>query len=168
MFRHLRKDNRGTTLVELMLYIVISAIVLIEITGILSQVIYAQIRIQALAREDENARTVMRLMAQDVQDASVINTPADINSTGNVLNLADSGGNTIQYTLTSGQITRQVNNGTAVDITGSDVYVSFLQFDKETEAGVAPSINIQVNIQQSSTNTQNVSHYETTSAQREL
>lgn len=161
-------DNKGTSLVELVLYIAISSIILVDLTGIISQVVHTQVQIEALASEDENARTLMRLISESVEAAATINSPNAVNATTSTLNLTDesSPANTVIYSLTSGIVYKQINSNAAVAITSNAIYVTSLQFTVESEGGVAPSINIQVNIQQSQNNSLNLTHYETTAAQR--
>jgi len=164
--RKLLKDKKGATLVELILYIAISAFVLASIAAIMSQIVYGQVKVETISREDENARVLMRLMTQDIEFASSIDTPSSINATSSSLILTDSSNNTITYSISSGVVYKQYGTGTNTPISSTDIYVSNLTFEVESEAGVAPSINIKIDIQQNSTSSTLSTHYETTVAQR--
>ncbi len=167
MKRTLIKDNRGTTLVELILYITISAIILVDLSGILQQVVYNQTRIQVIARENENARALLRDITQNVEETSNISNPNSVNATSNSLTLIDINNNTVQYTFSNGVIYKQIGSNQIFPLSSQDIYVKNVVYEVESEAGISPSINIKLDIQQSSTNSTNATHYETTAAQRQ-
>jgi len=168
MIKKLRKDKRGTTLIELLLYIAISSFVLVNISGIITQLVYNQVKLEAITREDETARTLMHLIVQNITEAKTINTPNYNGPSTTSLALTDKSGNTITYTYSSGAIYRKINSLPQTILTPPDIYVFNVAYTVESEAGVAPSINIQLDLQQSATNSLNRTHYETTGSQRTL
>jgi len=168
MQKKLRTDNRGTSIIELLIYIAISSFILIDITGILSSVVFMQTKVDTIAREDENARVLMRLMSESIEESASVTSPSTANTSATSLILKNNSGNTITYSITSGIVYEQVNAATAQAISSNDIYVSSLTFTVESEAGLTPSINIKLNIQGSATNSATATHYETTDAQRNI
>lgn len=158
----------GTSLIEVILYIAISGFVLVDTTGIITQIVYNQTKVETIAREDETARSLMHVIAQTIQEANLLNEPDDINVAGSVLNVTSNTLSTINYSVSNGIVYQSINNGGDIAITSSDVYVKNLIFTVESEAGVAPSINIQIDIQKNNKNTTTLTHYETTAAERKL
>ena len=165
-FKKLKNNNNGATLVELVIYITISAIILVELSGILSQLVYDQTKVEAITRQDEVARSLMRTISRSVEEAQTINSPYGPDSVATILNITDRNNNTIVYSQNNGIVYETINSESPTQISSGDVYVKTLQFTVESEAGVSPSMNIQIDIQQTATNASNLSHYETTDAQR--
>src|SRR5580692_3516453 len=68
--------RRGFTLVELLIYISISAIVLMALANFFALLFYAQVNDRIIANVQEQGTAAMELMTQTIRDASAITTPA--------------------------------------------------------------------------------------------
>lgn len=113
------KFKKGLSLVELIIYISIVAIVLVAITNLATQLVFAQNKTNKNSVVAQNLNFAANKIESDAADASAItgNYPA------NTLNLTINGHNLI-YALTNNALTLSRDGATAVPITSNQVKVT--------------------------------------------
>ena len=86
MIKKILKQNSGYTLLELLLYISVSAVMLLAISLTLSTFLEAKIKNQTVSEIDGEGTQVMQLMTQTIRNATAINSPA-LGTNDNALSL---------------------------------------------------------------------------------
>ncbi len=141
------KDNRGFTLVELLLYVGLLSMVIFSAALFLSLILQSRMKNQVVAEvEQQGVLAVMRIM-QVVRNSTLINTPA-VGSSGSTLsvNLPQAALSPTVFVLSGGTITMTEGVGTAVSLTNNLVSVTGLIFSNVSRASTPGTVRIQFTI----------------------
>lgn len=125
-------SNKGFSLLELLIYIAIIAIVTVFIAGIF--LILNKSRGQTEARNEVNSslRFAIEKISQDVRAASGVNTPTSAGATSTNLQVVVSGLN-VDYCVADAKLRRQANgscDASSEEITGNTVRIKSLVFTR--------------------------------------
>jgi len=123
------QDKCGFTLVELLLYLGLSSVLIIVISGFLSMLLQARIKNQAIGEVEQQGLQVMQIMTQAIRNASAINFPTQGVSTSSLsLDTSVSTTTPMSFNLSSGGIRITEGTGGAVALTNSRIVASNLIF----------------------------------------
>lgn len=86
-----RKYGKGFTLVELLLYMGLLAILLISFTQLFTTILNAQLESQATSNLEENARFILLRLTHDIKAASQIIAPSTLGAPSSTLVLTING-----------------------------------------------------------------------------
>jgi len=141
------KPIQGTTLVEVILYVGLTATILLGISALIATTLESRVKSQTISEVDSQGLAVMQIIAQSIRNAQAINSPGlgavsstlsismslpSVNPT--IFNLA---ANTIQITEATGQ---------PIPLTNLRVIASGLNFYNLSRAGTLGTIQIQFNL----------------------
>ena len=70
------KDNKGFTLIELILYSAILIVVLSVFLNFIWEIVYGNVKTQAIREVQQNGRLAMEKIMRTVQESTLINSPA--------------------------------------------------------------------------------------------
>lgn len=138
------KKNNGVTLLELMLYTSLAAIILLTISIFLSTTLVARIKNQTVYEVEQQGSQVMELITQAIREAKSINSPPIGSSSATLsLGMADSSKNPTIFSVSSGSI--QIQEGAAVPttITSNRTNVSNLVFSNVSRNNTPGSIRVE-------------------------
>ena len=127
----LKKNNLGFSLLEILIYVSIIAIVISAISGVFLSLAQGQAKADARAEINSNVRFALDKINQDILSASAIATPAaagDVSNGSLVMTISPT---TVTYCVVSGQVRRSAGgtcNSSAEPITSSTVKVDNLSF----------------------------------------
>lgn len=160
MAKILRKNrNQGFALIDFIIYIVITALVLIAIFNFVWEIIYGNIKAQAIREVQQNSRLAMEKITEAILDASAINSPAMGGISDSLsLSMQDLGLDPALFQIINNKliITRGANG--PLELTNNRVKVSNLQFSNLSYAGKPGTVRIQMIIEH--TNSGNLRQYE--------
>ena len=145
-----KSRSSGFTLVELIIYIGIVAIILVSITYLVFDIISGQTKSYVHLEVDQNLRFIKDIMTQDIKTASDFNIPS-----ADVLNL-DTGAVIYTFDGVNNKITRQegavINDITTdeIEVTGNFTSLSYNQRTK----------NVRVHLDINYKNPSNLSDYQ--------
>ncbi|OGM93720.1 hypothetical protein A2524_01295 [Candidatus Wolfebacteria bacterium RIFOXYD12_FULL_48_21] len=134
------KNNlrKGFSLLELLLYIAILAIIMTFITGAFFSINQGRARVEAATEVNSNMRFAVDKIAQDIKAASAVAVPATASATSTALQLTVDG-TSVQYCVLVGRIRRQ-SGGACSDasdvVTGDAVVVDSLLFTRLENSNV--------------------------------
>jgi len=117
--------GRGFTLLELLLFISIAAILLSALAAFLGMVLQSRVKQQTIVEVEEQAVQVVEQIAHDIRNASSITSPA-VGTTGSSLSLT--GTSSTLWNVSGGQLKRTLGSGTPLELTSSGLIVSNVQF----------------------------------------
>lgn len=138
------KSDAGFTLVELLLYVGISAILLLVISVFLSSLLQSRIKNQTIAEVEQQGAQVMQLIAQTARNAEAITSPAQgANASFLILDVIAPASDPTVFDLSSGAIRITEGAGSAIALTNSRVAASALAFQNLSRAGTPGAIHIQ-------------------------
>jgi type II secretory pathway pseudopilin PulG len=137
----LRRNQKGFTLVEMILYVSVCSILLLTISTFLSFLLGARIRSQAITEVNQQGFRAMNLIALTVRNGRSIETPT-IGATTSVLSLTtkDPLLNPTVFDVASGTLRITEGTGKPIVLTNSRVIVSNVFFQNLSSTSSAERI----------------------------
>lgn len=137
----------GFTLVELLLYVSIAAIILLITSLFLSTLLESRIKNQTIAEVDQQGIAVMQLITQTARNAEAITSPAVGASASTLtLDVVTAPSDPTIFDLSSGVIRITEGVGSATALTNSHVTASAVTFRNLSRTGTPGTIRIQFTI----------------------
>lgn len=135
---HLQK---GFTLVEMILYVALCSLLLVSISTLLSSLLSARVRSQAINEVNQQGFQVMHLMTSTIRNGRSIQTPS-IGATSSLLSVTvvNSIASPTIFNIASGTLRIQEGSGVSVALTNSRVSASALQFQNVSSASTTEKI----------------------------
>jgi type II secretory pathway pseudopilin PulG len=138
-FKLKARNQRGATIVELLLYMGILAMFLTILTQTFSASVNAQLESQNTSSVEQDGRYIMLRFIYDITRATSITTPAAPGNQGNTLQLTI-GGTTYIYSLSGTNL--QINDGSVTQLNSPDTSISALTFKRLGKVGGRNSITV--------------------------
>ncbi len=123
--------DRGFTLLELLIYIGILAIVMVMLAGTITSINRGIGQISASSEVDSNIRFVLDRVGQDAVYASAVTNPSVAGTSSSTLIITSGSGTSVSYCTIGGVIYRQAGGSctsASEPITSSSVSVTSLSF----------------------------------------
>jgi len=140
------KAQAGFSLIEIILYIGILAVLFVFLLAIFQDAIFIKSKVSQKIDNLENAQFALNKMVWYLQNAQSLNTPL-LGQTSNTLslNLADSAQNPVNFYVESGQLRIKTGSNAALSLTNGRIKVDNLTF---TNNGfVSEPAVLQINLQ---------------------
>ena len=135
--------KRAFTLVELMLYVSIAAIILLAISIFFGTILDSKNKNKVVTEVDQQGVRVMNLITQTMRNATAINSPAaGIVSASTSLNTPTGANNPTIFDIASGTIRIKEGAGAFIPLTNSRITASNLSFYNLTRATTMGNIQI--------------------------
>lgn len=126
------ENNKGFTLVELLLYVVLAGTFLLIVSSFLAMALASRVKNQTIAEVEQNGVLVVQNITQAIRNADGINSPLP-GANSDTLSLSfitiNPAVNPSIFALNSGVLTLQEGGAAAINLTSSRVAVSNLIFD---------------------------------------
>jgi prepilin-type N-terminal cleavage/methylation domain-containing protein len=141
------KTNKGFSLIELLLYISISAILLLAVSSFLGILLQARVKNQTIAEVEQQGAQIIQLVTQSIRNAKSINSPAT-STTSSLLSLdvTNSADNPTIFDLANSAFRITEGASSPILLTNSRVAVSSLEFHNLSRADTAGVVRIKFNI----------------------
>lgn len=138
---------KGTSFVELIIYIAIMAIMLATITSFILANKKMGDRHKAMTEVELQGTEIMRVITQSIRNAQSVNSPA-VGASGSSLSLAIStlAKNPTVFDLSGGKARIKEGSGSAVNLNSSQVSISNLNFKNMSAANAPGSIRVSFDI----------------------
>ncbi len=137
--------KKGFTLLEVMLYVVISASMLFAVVSLYQLVIEHQAAFYAETRVGASGTNALRVISDAVRRAeSVVEPNPQVITDTLILAMEDPTRNPTMFQLSNGAIVMQEGAEEPISVTSSDVEVYALQFENVTTTDVSSSIHIEI------------------------
>jgi prepilin-type N-terminal cleavage/methylation domain-containing protein len=138
------RNEKGFTLLELILYIALLAIILAAASGLLVTLLEARVKHQTITEVDEQGVQVMTVISQAIRNADSITLPA-AGTSASSLTLAslDSTKNPTVISLSGTTLQMKEGTGAVVPLTSSLVTVNGVSFTNLSRTGTAGVVRIQ-------------------------
>ncbi|MCL4392984.1 prepilin-type N-terminal cleavage/methylation domain-containing protein [Patescibacteria group bacterium] len=161
-------NNKGQTLIELIIYISILSVVLLIVTLILFNLVQTQNIIITTANANDTTRYVLHDITGYIEDGYMTTEPNPQNATSSILTVqTDSSGDKISFYTKNGIIYSQYNDSTPIQLSSSNIYIYNMTFYEEATSGTSPTIEINLSETNTlSTGVKTTKTYETTATQR--
>lgn len=139
-----RKSLTGFTLVELLLYLGLAAIMVLVIATFFGTMLEARVQNQVIAEVESQGATVLQRITQTIRNADNITSPAiGASASSLTLDMVPIGIDPTVFNLASGVIRITEGAGSAVALTNSRVTVSALTFRNLSRISTPGTIRIQ-------------------------
>lgn len=136
--------SRGFTLVELLLYVTIVAIMIISISGLLSLLMQSRVKNQTVAEVEGQGVQIMQIATQTIRNATAINSPTiGTNGSSLSLNVTTPANSPTVFDLSGGTLRITEGANPATPLTNSQIVVSSLSFQNLSLAGTHGTVRIQ-------------------------
>ncbi|MBI4812072.1 prepilin-type N-terminal cleavage/methylation domain-containing protein [Candidatus Falkowbacteria bacterium] len=143
-----KNKNSGFSLLELLMYIAILAVVSVIITNIVFSLNKSRAKIEAESELNSNLRFSLLKIVQDIKSASSVSTPDSVGVASSSLQLFISP-NTILYDVFDGRLRRTVDSGLPDIITSDKVFIqapSFFRLENYNPVLNATTTSVQINL----------------------
>jgi len=138
------KKNHGFTLVELVLYVSLAAILLVGVSIFFSVLLNARTKNKTIAEVEQNGVQVMNLITQTIRNAIKINSPAQGTSAASLsVNVADASSSPTVFDLVDGAIRLTEGSSTPITLTSSRITATNLTFANLSRAGTFGTIHVE-------------------------
>lgn len=136
--------NQGFTLVELIIYIAIFAVILVLITGFFWSIIFGNIKESSLREVQQNGRFALTKITREIKKAAGINI-----ALGSLLSLemAEPTLNPTVFDVADGKLRITQGSSSSYELTTDQVIVSSLQFTDLSYPGTSGTIRIEVQLE---------------------
>lgn len=142
--RYSSGQSRAFTLVEMLLYLGLSAIILVVVSSFLAVVLTARAKSQTVNEVETQASFVMRYITQAIRNADTIITPTTGNAGAAVtLGMVQAPIHPTTFSLTGSALSVTEGTGSPVALTNSRVVVSGLSFANVSRSGTPGIIRVQ-------------------------
>jgi hypothetical protein len=136
--------SKGVTLVELLIYMGLLAILLVILTEMLVSILNVRLESEAVSSVEQDGRFIISRFAYDIARADSIASPATPGDAGNTLVLNISG-DTYTY-LVSGTDLQLTNPMGTMSLNGSETLISDMTFQRLGSVGKRNSIKLQFTV----------------------
>ena len=137
------KDNKGFTLLELILYVSIAGAILLVTSIFLSTLLQSRIKNQTVSEVEHQGMQVMQLITQTIRNAESITFPTQGASGSSLtIDVVDSLDDPTTFDFLSGVIRITEGAGGAIDLTNSRISASGFSFQNLSKAGTDGTIRI--------------------------
>lgn len=133
------KKQEGFTLIEVLIYIAVSAVMVFVVVGFAREILKVRNKITIVSKVEQNARYAMSRMVKEIREAEDIEV-LDQNTI--ILQVADLGRNPIVFDLGNGILYMKEGQGDFTALTGNDVKVGEVLFEDRTTPNSADIIKI--------------------------
>lgn len=141
--------NKGFTLVELIIYVALLAVLLMAAVGLLALVLQSRVRSQVIIEVEQQGDQLLYLINQTIRNSEGVNSPLPNASSALLsLNLVDLAKDPTIFQISGGAITIQEGVSTPETLTSSRLVVSDLKFSNYSLNGTPGSLLIEFNLAQ--------------------
>lgn len=153
------KPVRGTSLVEIILYVGLTATILLGISSLIASTLSTRVKSQTVSEVDSQGLMAMQIITQSIRNAQAINSPIG-GATSSTLSLRMSSAliDPTIYNLATGAIRVSEGVGQPISLTNPRVVASELIFYNYSRPGT-PGI-IQIRLTLTYLNPQNTNEYD--------
>jgi len=162
--RPVLRDQRGVTLVELLITMGLLSIFLVILTTIFTASVDVQSQTGSYSAVTTDGRFGLSRLEYDIRRASAITTPTSLGDTDSSLVLTI-GGDTYTYSVAGGRLQLDIN-GTADYLTGEQSTISGLSFQKLGTSGGTESIRYSFTVSSDSAHHTDTLTYTSTTERR--
>lgn len=158
-----KQITKGFTLVELILYIALAAILLLSVFSLFWLVVESRIKNQTMAEVDQQGIQIIQVITQDIRNAESVNYPTVGNSASELsLDIIDGTKDPTIFDILND--TLQIKEGTAneIEITSSRIRISDLEFQNSSRNGTSDTIKIKFTLSHANPENKNEYNYSKT------
>lgn len=148
------KQQRGITLVELLLYMGIFSILLMVLVELFGTIVNVNLEAQSTSAVSQDGRFILNRITYDVRQAKTFTQPASAGASGTVLQFTTSGGTTYKYWLSGNNLMLDnltVSPNTSDQLNSVGTTVSNLSFTRVQTTGTSGKNTITVSFTLTST-----------------
>ncbi len=153
----LSKSVRGLSLVEMLLYVVISSVILLSLSLFLSFILGQRVKNQSILDVNQQGLQVMQLITQSVRNARSIDNPIiGATSTSLSITMSDPLLSPTVFDIVNGVVRVKEGSNAAIPITNSHITVSSFVFQNISSASSTDRIvRVSFNIDHNNANGRN-------------
>lgn len=142
-----KMPSRGTTIIELLLYVSISSIILLALTMFLFVLLQSRVKNQTMAEVEQQGLEVAEVITSTLRNAKSITTPGAGSSSNTLVIEVDNGAHSPTiFGVSSGVLTMQEGSGSPIPLTNSRITLSNVQFFNFSQSGTPGIIRIRYTI----------------------
>jgi len=141
-------NQKGFTLIELILYIGIASFMLLVVFLFVSQILEVRTKGQVIAEVEQQGYWAVQVITQAIRNSKApINLPAVASSGPSLsLTMADGTKNPTAFSLSSGAILMSESGGSTIPLTNSNITISNLNFQNLTANGTKGNIKFSFDV----------------------
>lgn len=157
------KTNYGFTLIEMLVYTAIFVLMISALAAFMSTLSQSRIRNQAMLEVNDQGVQVLRIITQNLRNATVINSPSIGTSVGTLsVNTISAGTTPTLVTLSGGVLYITQGASPAVALTNNKVAVSNLSFSNVSRPSTFGAVKVSFTVTNSTSSSKAEYNYSNT------
>lgn len=158
-----RLREKGYTLIELLLYIIILSSLLVPLTMFFGMTTEARVKSQSISEVNDQAIAAMDYMTQTIRNATSITAPAAAASGASLTLVVPTGSlSPTIFSLNGSALQVKEGTGANIPLTSSDVQVANLTFKNLTRSGTSGAVQIGFTVSRANGGNRNEFDYQKT------
>lgn len=138
-----KNNQKGNTLIELLLYIGLAALLLAGISSFFYLILRSRVKSQTVAEVEQQGAQIMQIVTQTIRNAENINSPSAGSSSSSLsLDAAGTGADPTIFDAGSGIARIKEGSGSAVSLNNSRIQISNLDFSNLSRSGTPGNIKV--------------------------
>lgn len=143
----MRHTQSGFTLIELLLYLAVTSIIIVSVSGFLITMLQARVKFQTISEVEQQGQQTMQAITQTIRNAQAITSPATGASASSLtMDVVTAGLDPTVFDLSGGIIRITEGAGAATGLTTTKVTASSLNFQNLTRPTTQGVIRISFTI----------------------
>jgi type II secretory pathway pseudopilin PulG len=157
------RRNDGYTLIELLLYVAMIAILLSAVTAFLGLATDARVKGQTISEVNEQGTAAIEYVSQTIRNATAISSPAAASSSSTLtLTVPTASLNPTIFNVTSGVLQVKEGTGSTVSLTDSKVQVVSFTVTNLTRSGTSGIVQVSLTLARNNSTGRNEYDYQRT------
>jgi hypothetical protein len=157
------KRYNALSLVELLLYIAISAVILISVTQLVGVIYQSQIKSKTIEEVNQQGAYLMQQITDNVRNSSTITTPTRGNASNTlVFNSYDVTKGTVTYSISANKLFVTEGGNPAVQLSSNKVNITNFTITNASQASTDGNVRIQITISHINPDNRNEFSYQKT------
>lgn len=142
---------KGFTLIEIMIYIALTAMLMVALSSFLNMTLESQVKVDTMNNVENNGWRAVSYIDQTIRNSTGITSPTEGQSVSTLtLTMADASKNPTVFSITDGQLYIQEGIGDPVSLLPVNVIISNLTFTNAATSGMPALIRYEFDLENNS------------------
>jgi hypothetical protein len=139
-------NKKGTTIVELLVYMGLLSIFLVLLINILVTTLNFRLGTESSSAINQDLRFILSKLSYEIYNADDLTIPATLGATSGSVGITTSGG-TKTFSLDANNDLIETSGGVSTKLNGTDTRITNLSFERIGTSGESPTVKINITVE---------------------